>query len=114
MEEEIRRGNSRREGREEGREGSQGNVDRTEREHTCEDISLEGLLKLSQLTTPLLQMGTLKARNQSVSRTWDPAKLISPVSCAQQTLEPSSGGITRTYLKAQLLRSPFWGPTLST
>lgn len=40
--------NSSREGRrEEGREGSQGNVERTEREHACVDINLQGLLKLS-------------------------------------------------------------------
>lgn len=30
-----------REDEEEGREGSQGNVVKTEREHACEDISLE-------------------------------------------------------------------------
>lgn len=85
--------NSSREGRrEEGREGSQGNVERTEREHACADISLQGFLNLSQLSIPLLQMGTLKARNQSVSRAWDPVQTISPVFRAQQIPEPRSGG----------------------
>lgn len=39
--------------RERRKEGSQDNVERTERENTCENISLEGPLMLSQLSEPL-------------------------------------------------------------
>lgn len=41
--------------------------EKRERE-TCENISLEGPLMLSQLREPLLQTGTLRARNEGVSK----------------------------------------------